>query len=177
MPGADPPSADPATNGKLAQIIENLPEERQLVLLKQLLKDNLTTALLGIIRKMTEHEKLTLLAQLQPVAAEADGLEETEITLRSFSRKSCMLRIDYTIEGRNFEGFILDISPAGAFIESGEAFKAGRQIQLTFSVPTHPEQMTISGEILWKGLLGMGIKFLDISREQIESIAAFMKEE
>jgi Tfp pilus assembly protein PilZ len=102
--------------------------------------------------------------------------EETEIALRGQSRKSCMISTDYVVDGRSFDGFVLDISPAGAFIETGEAFAAGQQIQLTFSLPNKPGQMNVSGKILWKGELGIGLQFKDLSRQQIDLITAFMGE-
>ena len=80
------------------------------------------------------------------------------------------------VEGHNFEGFMLDISPAGAFIETGEAFTAGQQIQLAFSLPNNPGQLAITGEILWNGKLGIGLQFKEFSRKQMDLITAFMAE-
>ena len=88
-----------------------------------------------------------------------------------------MLNIHYKVEGRNYEGFMLDISPAGAFIETDEPFNAGQQIDLTFSLPNRPGQLKISGEILWKGMLGIGVQFNDLAQDQIELIKTYMKEE
>ncbi len=167
---------DHTINPKLAETIKYLPEERQLNLLKQLLQGNITPALLGIIRKMSVDEQLMLLQQLHEQPNISPNPEETEIALRSHSRKSCMINTDYTVEGRNFEGFMLDISPTGAFIEAGEAFTAGQEIQLAFSLPNTAGQMNISGEILWKGKLGIGLQFKDLSRQQTDLITAFMEE-
>ena len=87
-----------------------------------------------------------------------------------------MISTDYVVEGRNFEGFMLDISPAGAFIETGEGFTGGQPIQLAFSLPNNPGQLTITGEILWNGKFGIGLKFNGLSRKQLDLIAAFMVE-
>jgi Tfp pilus assembly protein PilZ len=81
------------------------------------------------------------------------------------------------VEQRNYEGFILDISPAGAFIETSEHFTAGQPISMSFSLPNSPGQLNIDGEILWKGMLGMGVKFNDMIPQQAELISAFMHEE
>ena len=131
------PPADNGINPQLAETIKNLSEERQLNLLKQLLEGDITTTLFGLIRKISPDEQLNLLQQLQDDLTLSSKPAETEIALRSQSRKSCMINTDYTVGGRNFEGFILDISPTGAFIETGEAFSAGQQIQLTFSLPNY----------------------------------------
>ncbi|UCD82902.1 MAG: PilZ domain-containing protein [Desulfobacterales bacterium] len=177
MPGIKPPSDQKTVNLKLAETIKNLPEDQQLILLKQLLKGNLTSTLFRLIGTMSDDQQSALLGQLQELPLKSVNLEETEIALRGHTRKSCMLNIDYTVEGRNFEGFMLDISPAGAFIETGEPFTAGQQIRLTFSLPNSPGQLNISGEILWKGMLGMGVKFNDMTPKQIDLIRAFMQEE
>lgn len=170
------PSADYTINPRLAEKIKDLPEERQWILLQQLVKGNTMATLLGLISKMSDDAQLTLLERLQEQPISAVTPVETEIALRGHSRKSCMISTDYVVGGRNFEGFMLDISPAGAFIETGEAFTAGHQIQLAFSLPNHPGQLTITGEILWNGKLGIGLQFKELSRKQIDLIAAFMVE-
>ena len=158
-------------------MIKNLPEDQQLILLKQLLKGNLTPTLYRLIGKMTENQQSALLEQLQEQPLKSINLEETEIALRGHTRKSCMLNIDYCVDNRNFEGFMLDISTAGAFIETGEPFTAGQQIKISFSLPNSPGQLNISGEILWKGMLGIGVKFKDLTPDQIDQINTFMEEE
>ena len=115
--------------------------------------------------------------QLQQDSDKVVALEETEIALRDHNRKSCMLNISYTVEDQNFESFMLDISPAGAFIETGEPFTAGQQIELSFSLPNNPKQLKIIGGILWKGMLGIGVKFDDIADDHADLIKAFMEVE
>jgi len=176
MINTNPPSALNTINPGLAKKIKNLSEERQFVLLKQLLKGDIAAIVLKLISKMSNDQQLTLLEQLQESPTEPVNLEETVISLRGHNRKPCMLATNYEVGGRNFENFMLDISPSGAFIETDGAFNAGKQIQLVFSLPNHSEQLTIAGKILWKGILGIGVKFLDISLEQIDIIAAFMKD-
>ena len=177
MASIKPPSDHKTVNLKLAETIKNLPEDQQLILLKQLLKGNLTATLFRLIGTMSDGRQSALLKQLQELPLKSVNLEETEIALRSHSRKSCMLNIDYTVEDRNFEGFMLDISPAGAFIETGEPFTAGQEIRLTFSLPNSPGRLNINGKILWKGMLGMGVKFSDMTPKQIDLISKFMQEE
>ena len=170
------PSAGYTINPRLAEKIKDLPEERQWILLQQLVKGNTMATLLGLISQMSDDAQLALLERLQEQPISAVTPVETEIALRGHSRKSCMISTDYVVGGRNFEGFMLDISPADAFIETGEAFTAGHQIQLAFSLPNHPGQLTITGEILWNGKLGIGLQFKELSRKQIDLIAAFMVE-
>ncbi len=177
MANANPPSEQNTINLKLAEMIKNLPGEHQLILLKQLLEDNLTPTLYRLIGKLSGNQQSALLEQLQGHPLNSSSLEETEIALRGHDRKSCMISLDYKVEGHNYEGFMLDISPAGTFIETGQPFTAGQQIDLSFSLPYSPVQLKIIGEILWKGLLGIGVKFADISPNQVELINTFMEEE
>jgi Tfp pilus assembly protein PilZ len=164
-------------NLMLAKKIKELPEERQLVLLKQLLKGDIVGTLFKLIGEMSEEQQALLLEQLQEGSGKVVSLEETEIALRDHTRKSCMLSITYTVEDKNFESFMLDISPAGAFIETNEAFFAGQQINLTFVLPNLSQKLTITGEILWKGMLGIGVKFNDLLPDQVAAITAFIEEE
>jgi len=177
MASANPPLGQKTINLKLAEMIKNLSEDHQLILLKQLLKGNLVPTLYRLIGKMTDYQQSALLEQLHQHSQKSICLEETEIALRGHTRKSCMLSIDYKVEGQKYEGFMLDISPGGAFIETGEAFATGQQIDLTFFLPNSPRQLKIIGTILWKGLLGIGIKFEDIAPDQADIITAFMEEE
>ena len=177
MASANPPSESNTINFKLAEMIKNMPEKQQLILIKQLLEDNLTPTLYRLIGKMTDNQQAALLEKLQNHSLQAINLEETEIALRDHTRKSCMLSIDYRVENRNFEGFMLDISPAGAFIETGEPFSAGQQIDISFSLPNSPGQLQLIGEILWKGMLGMGVRFKDLNHDQTELISAFIAED
>ena len=177
MVSANPPPEHNTINLKLAERIKNLPEAQQLILLKQLLKGNLTATLYQMIGKLSDNQQSALLQQLQEHPLKMINMEETEIALRSHNRKSCMLSIDYTVEDRKFEGFMLDISPAGAFIETGEPFASGKQINLSFTLPNNARQLTISGEILWKGMLGIGVRFHDPGHEQVAIISAFMRKE
>ena len=168
------PPAGNTVDPRLARKIKELPAERQWTLLQQLLEGNIIATLHGLISKMSDDEQLALLEQLQDQPDNSLNPEETEIAMRTHSRKSCMINTDYVVERRNFEGFILDINPTGAFIETGEAFTVGQQIQLAFSLPNNPGQLTITGEILWNSKSGIGIRFKDLSRKQIDLIAAFV---
>ena len=163
-------------NSRLATKIKALPADRQWTLLQQLLDGNIFATLQGLINNMSDDEQLALLEQLQAQPNNSANPEETEIALRRYSRKSCMISTDYEIGSRNFEGFMLDINPAGAFIETSDAFTEGQQIQLAFTLPNNPGRLTLTGEILWNSKLGIGIRFKELSRKQIDLITAFMDE-
>jgi len=48
---------------------------------------------------------------------------------------------------------------------------------LFFALPNLPQQLDITGEILWKGMLGMGVKFNNLSEEQVTAITEFIEAE
>lgn len=80
-----------AINLMLAKKIKELPEERQLVLLKQLLKSDIVGTLFKLIGEMSEEQQALLLEQLQADTDKVVALEETEIALRDHNRKSCKI--------------------------------------------------------------------------------------
>ena len=175
MPGPNQSAGDEKINPKIAELIENLSEERQLILLKKLLNTNIAELLLKKISEISANEQALLLEQLQANFTTPVSAEETEISLRGNKRKSCMINANYEVDGHTHRGFILDISPAGAFIETGESFLTGQQIQLAFSLPTNPKQLTVHGKILWKGLLGIGVQFDKLGLEQQNIITNFIE--
>ena len=174
MSRSDQPQAGDIIPG-LAGQIKNLAREQQLALLKDLLKNNVTDALLRVIGKMPAEQQQALASRLQQATREPAITEETEISLRGYSRKSCMLAVRYTVAGRDFESFMLDISPAGAFIETDADVLEGQPIHLDFSLPHIPNRVTLNGVILWKGTLGIGVKFTDPTPEQLKRISAYVE--
>jgi Tfp pilus assembly protein PilZ len=170
------PPADNNINSRLATKIKELSADRQWILLQQLVDGNIVATLQGLINNMSDDEQLALLERLQAQPNNPASPEETEITLRRYSRKSCMISTDYVVENRSFEGFMLDINPTGAFIETSDAFTEGQQIQLAFTLPNNPDRLTVTGEILWNSKSGIGIRFRESSRKQLDLLAAFMGE-
>ncbi len=170
------PPAGNNVSSRLATKIKGLSADRQWILLQQLVDGNIIATLQGLINDMSDDEQLDLLKRLQAQPNNPASPEETEIALRRYSRKSCMISTDYVVENRNFEGFMLDINPAGAFIETSDVFTEGQQIQLALTLPNHPGRLKFTGEILWNSKSGIGIRFKSLSREQIDIITAFMGE-
>ncbi len=160
------------TIARLFKLVSNISEEQLLILLKELLKDHFTTYLFRLIIEMSDDQQLMLMKQLEETSVKSGNLDK-----RSRLRKPCLVNVDYIVGKRKFKSFMLDISPAGAFIETDEAFFTGQQIKLSFTLPNAPQPLNISGEILWKGMLGIGVKFNDLTDEQIAAITTFIEEE
>jgi hypothetical protein len=167
------------TNGKkidfhLARLIKALPVERQLVLLKQLADDDLTSLLFERIGRLSSQQQAQLAEQLQTGDRPDPGDAESEIALRKHPRQPCLIEARFTAGQTLYRGLVLDISPAGAFIEARGEFSGGQKIELRISLEEHREPLVLAGEILWKGLLGIGVRFIDLNTVQFERIQRFL---
>ena len=71
--------------------------------------------------------------------ADADGqslLDMVDDTRRRYTRKACFIEVDYCVADLAFKGFIRNLSPNGAFVETHGTFPVGRDVTMTFSSPT-----------------------------------------
>lgn len=162
---------------RLVEIINKMPADRRLILFSQLLNGDITDELFKLIGSFSAEQQSKLLKQLEQSITQPVSLEETEIAIRAFPRKPCMLTVNYVIGKQSFKSFMLDVSPAGAFIETRESFGAGNQIRLSFKLPGASRPLEISGKILWSGMLGMGVQFNDLNADQSDAILAFLEKE
>ena len=96
---------------------------------------------------------------------------------RGDSRKQCLINVDYSVDGGKHSGFILDISALGVFIESDTHFPVGDTIEMAFSLPRQYGPFRLSGQIIWSGPQGFGVKFPTLSEHQREFIKSFSEEE
>ena len=91
-------------------------------------------------------------------------------------RRDCLVSVEYRIDRRSFQGFILDISAFGVFIESDHIFPAGKEIELRFLLPGYFKQMNLAGAIVWSGTQGFGVKFDALARDQMKMIRNFSEQ-
>ena len=91
----------------------------------------------------------------------------------------------FDILNKDLEGELLDISLLGAGLLSKHFFPVGAVIKLSFLLPFVSKQdiksIDVSGEVRssisgGKGLIRLGIKFLDLRQETKETISEFIKE-
>ena len=132
--------------------------------------------ILKVVDRMPEEMQVKLLKFLQAkLPRRIRG--NLVIEKRADFRRDCLVSLQYRIEGHAFEGFILDISAFGVFIESDEQFPVNQQIQLSFSLPGYPRQLNLSGTIVWSGTQGFGVKFNSLARNQLKMIRSFSEQE
>ena len=165
---------------RLFTLIDNLPTDKQFILYKQLVKDNINTALFKLIIDMSEDEKTRLFLQLE---TPSDGyeplqtidLDADESFMRENPRKICLIAVTCKIEDRSFKSYILDISKLGAFIDSNDRLPEGQKILLDFKLPNYQKAFQLDGRIARSGPSGIGVKFSNVSPDQEAAILKFIE--
>ena len=166
---------------RLLKLVNDMPKDQQLILLKQLIGENVTKHLFKLIVEMSEDQQIILLEQMGEVPAVESpvttvSLEETETSMRENPRKPCLINANYMIQDRNFKSYILDISIGGVFIETNEKLPIGKKMTLKFSLPNHPQPFSFSGKIAWSSPRGFGLKFDDVSAQQSDMLKSFVSQ-
>jgi len=165
---------------RLFTLIDNLPAEKQFILYKQLVKDNINTALFKLIIDMSEEEKNRLLMQLETPSNEYEPFQTIDLDadqsfMRENPRKICLIAVTCKIEDRSFKNYIIDISKLGAFIDSNDLFPEGQKILLDFKLPNYQKSFQLDGRIARSGHRGMGVKFSNVSPGQEAAILKFIE--
>jgi Tfp pilus assembly protein PilZ len=166
---------------RLFKLVNGMSEERQLVLLRQLLKDNVKKHLFKVIIDMSDSRQLKLLEQLEKLPSDEMPVrtvsldEEEETSMRGHLRKPCLINVAYTIQDHDYKGYILDISTVGVFIETNEPFSVGQELTLAFSLPSYEKVFNLQGLIVWIGHQGIGVKFQNLLPDQEDFIKSFIE--
>lgn len=95
-------------------------------------------------------------------------------------RKAVRLPVAIPIELRHDHGFSLyatsDLSEGGAFFPRSIPHPVGARLSLTFRLPGDAQAVSCEGEVVNvpdQQRLGMGVRFLDLSSEDAQRLAAF----
>ncbi len=164
---------------RLFRLINDLWEEQQLMRLRQLLRGNLKQQLFKSIVEMTEAQQSNLLQQLKkaPINETPDrklSLNDEEPSMRGHRRKRCLINVNYSVQGREYKDYILDISSVGVFIETKENFFFFFEMALTFKLPCYQQPLKLEASVAWIGHRGIGIKFKHLSPYQEEIMQSFI---
>ena len=167
MLDVDPQLGRFAVTARLFKLINDLPKDKKLILLKQLVADDVSSQLCKLIIEMTEEQQIILLEQLEsmPVAEMPErtvSLEGNESSMRENPRKPCLINANYTIQNKDYKSYILDISIGGVFIETDQKFTIGQKIVLNFMLPSNQKPFKINGTISWGSPRGFGVQFDEI---------------
>jgi len=165
---------------RLFNFINNLPQDKQYILYKQLIKENVVTEIFKLIIDMHEEEKIQLIERLGEIPYEEKpirtvNLDENESFLRGNNRKVCKIPVKCRVEDRFFKSYIINISTVGALIESNDRFPIGQQIFLALKLPKPPNPIELKGRIVRSGSRGIAVKYYDIEPIHEELIRLFIK--
>jgi Tfp pilus assembly protein PilZ len=156
---------------RIFELINDLTEDEQLDLLKQMIKGNINTHLYKLVVSIPEDQQKILVKHLEEMIQKRGD--------RKHGRKSCLINVHYAVGGRVFSNYIQDISTTGVFIETGETFIEGQELLMTFSFPDMEDSLKIDGEITRITSEGIGVRFnyqSQIQRDVVEGLVEKMKE-
>jgi Tfp pilus assembly protein PilZ len=153
---------------RLFELINQISENQLIFTLKDLLKDRFSSELFKLVIDMSDEQQAELLRRLQAKVHTPDRNDR-----RKYERNTCLIPLTYVVQDRSYEGYILDISDHGVFIETGNAFFCGHEIIMTFIAPRNQKPLTIIGEIVWSSQNSIGVKFSQLTAHQHKAIAAF----
>ncbi len=153
--------------GRIYFLLDKLTDEQRLILLQQLLQDQTVDYIFKLIVDLSDNQRLVLMKQLEEITARAPDADR-----RKYNRKDCLINARISIANRISNCFILDISPYGAFVDSGEGLP-GQSSKLMFSLPHNRDRIILSGEVVWSDTPGSGIKFNRLTPKQLEDIQLF----
>jgi hypothetical protein len=105
------------------------------------------------IDRASEEQKRRLLGMVEE-------LRQTD--RRQHPRTPCSIEV--TVDGV-YTDFIENISAGGVFIQTSAPFSVGQHITLVFPFPSSEAPSRMSGEIVWKSAVGVGVKFSSVSHE------------
>jgi hypothetical protein len=165
---------------RLFHLVDEMPTDKQLILLKQLLGERITSHLCKLIVEMTDDQLQRLSEQLEDLPFEdapvtTINLDEDGAPMRQISRTSCQLKAICVADGHTFESIITDISTVGIFIKSSPAaYPAGKLIRISCRLPGREKALLLNGEVLRSEVDGIAVRLTGLSAEQETAIRQFI---
>ncbi len=111
--------------------------------------------------------------------------DRTGTEQRKAPRVDYEVEVDVASEDNFFTGFIRNISSGGLFIHTHDPLPIGRELNVSFTVPTISGSITARAVVRWvrpygshapESVPGMGVQFLDIlPGEAIRAINEFIE--
>ncbi|MGD8261705.1 MAG: PilZ domain-containing protein [Desulfobacterales bacterium] len=122
--------------------------------------------LLGLFFEMSEEKQKLLIEH-------AEKIREN----RQNPRIPCLIYANYEILNTTYNGFILDITVNGAFIETDSRFDIDAPVNITFFSPFIDGEIELKGKIIRETSTGIGIDFLDdaYSKKKLEDFLFELK--
>ena len=105
---------------KLYYLLDKLTEEQKLTLLKLLLRDKMVDYLFKLVIDLPDNQRLVLMKQLEQITSKSSDYDR-----RKYIRKDCLINANISVVNRILTGFILDISPHGAYLDTDDGIVVG----------------------------------------------------
>jgi len=181
MLDTDPQLGRYAITARLFKLINDLPKDKKLILLKQLIGDDVTAQLCKLVVEMSEDQQIILLERLEAMPTvelpeKTVSLEGNESSMRENPRKPCLINANYRVQNKDFKSYILDIGIGGVFIETKEKFIVGQKIELNFALPNYTKPFKLAGTISWGNPRGFGVKFNEVPVQQGELLRSYVEQ-
>ena len=165
---------------RLFNFIHDLPSEKQFILYKQLIKDDVKNQIFKLIIDLPDEEKIQLLERLGEASYEGEPIitikiDEEESFMREIPRKICSIIVKCMVNGRSFKSHIINISAVGAFIETNESFETDQPILMSLRLPNYHRTLELKGRIARSGPKGIGVKFYGLTPAVEELIRRFIE--
>jgi len=167
------------TTARLFALVNELPRDKQLILLKGLLGDRIVPHLYKLVLDLSEDQQQHLLDQLIESPAEDPvttlHLDEDESRIRRADRTACRLRAVCVIDSDTFDAVITDISLVGLFLKTARSSPPGKTIRISTRLPDAAKPLILSGGIQRSEPGGIGVGLDPPTPEQEKAIRAFLK--
>jgi len=175
------PLARFGTTARLFSLVEQLPKDQQLVLLKQLLGERITQHLYKLVIEMPEERRQRLFEQLmesppEPAEVTTINLDEDDSPMRQIQRRACHLHAVCVLDSSTFDGTITDISTVGMFIKTERSFPVAKPIRVSCRLPGLERPLILSGDIIRSEPAGIGIRLKNLRPEQERAIHGFINQ-
>ncbi len=160
-------------------LVDELPRDKQLILLKQLLGNRITTYLHKLVLDLPENERLALLEQLadspfEEIPITTLNLDEDDEQMRQKPRTGCHLKAVCLVDGLTFDAVITDLSTVGMFIKTTAVYPPGKPIRVGCRLPGRPKALILNGEVLRSEPNGIGVRIDGLTSEQEKTIRHFI---
>lgn len=168
-----------AVTAHLFRLVDELPRDKQLILLKQQVGERLPSHLFKMIIEMPEQQRQQLSEHLETATAEEGPvttlhLDDETAPIRQIQRKPCHLRAICVVNERTFESVITDISTEGMFIQAPADYPPNTPIRLSVRFPGREKALLLRGEILRSETGGIGVRLIPLTPDQAEVIRNFL---
>ncbi len=95
---------------------------------------------------------------------------------RSYTRKRCLISIDWSVSENVFTSTIRDISHGGMFIETSDVFELGQQLSLKILAPEKIKKINnLSARVIRIEPDGIAVEFEKEDQKQFEMIQFFVE--